>query len=73
MKRLHKKRSDLGDATEDNYSLQIASLYGEFKFKKDKIKSKKIKVNTSNWKAGIYYLQVSNSKGETKNKAIIIK
>lgn len=67
------KHKKLNEDTFESYTIEIASLQGQTVFKKDKIKNNKITVPTAKWQKGVYYMKISNSKGEVKQKSLLIQ
>ncbi|WPR71943.1 T9SS type A sorting domain-containing protein [Flavobacterium sp. NG2] len=58
---------------EDSYTIQIGDISGNVKYHKENLKSKTNKITTSNWEPGVYYLKITNNKGESQNKGFIVK
>ncbi|WP_299551896.1 hypothetical protein [Seonamhaeicola sp.] len=59
--------------TEDTYNIEVVDVYGRIKYQKKGIQDKKIHINKARWALGIYYIKVSNSKGEFKSRGIAIE
>lgn len=56
----------------EEYSVEIANIHGRVIYKSSKRKSKTFRVDKTRWKKGVYFMKVSNSKGESQSKGFII-
>ncbi|MEW4923275.1 S8 family serine peptidase [Algibacter sp. 2305UL17-15] len=58
--------------TKDTYSIIIVDVYGFIKYQKNGIKDKKFNIKKAQWAQGIYYIRVTNSKGDVQTKGLAI-
>ncbi len=66
-----------GDQTlssiEEPFDVEIVDMYGSVRYKQIKRKNETINIDRSAWPAGIYYVKVSNSKGDSQTKGVALQ
>ncbi|PQV51600.1 putative secreted protein (Por secretion system target) [Jejuia pallidilutea] len=58
------------EKTKGTYAIMIADMYGATIFKVQQIKQKRVDIKKDKWPKGIYFVRVSNNKGEAQTKGL---
>lgn len=60
------------EKTKGTYAIMVADMYGATLYKAQHIKQKKVDIKKEKWPKGIYFVRVSNNKGEVQTKGVVL-